>query len=317
MFALILGGVMLVVVAVSGYLAHALAFDAPEAFWSEKGELVAVAEEPAEGNALHRAYQVTLTSSAGFSVRGHLHVPRRQGRWPALVAMGGVLTGRSTAEFITVKEPFVVLGLDYPWDGPTRLSPLGFLVRLLKIRRAMLLTPSAVLLAVDYLQRRPEVDSSRLVLGGASFGALLMAVAGALDERAGTVMLAYGGGDYAALLEGNLRELPRWLRRPVGRAGAWLVRPIEPLRYIAQVSPRRLILINGPDDDWIPHHCVKVLYEAAREPKRLIWLEPGHVSSKDPVSIERTVRAAAQALSAELTADPPGVEQALTEGPGG
>jgi len=120
---------MLVVVAVSGYLAHALAFDAPEAFWSQKGELVAVAEEPAEGNALHRAYQVTLTSSAGFSVRGHLHVPREQGHWPALVAMGGVLTGRKTAELIRVAEPFVVLGLDYPWDGPTRLSPLGFLVR--------------------------------------------------------------------------------------------------------------------------------------------------------------------------------------------
>lgn len=308
MFALILGAVMLLVVAVSGYLAHALAFDAPGGFWRQKGDLVAVGEEPAEGDALHHAYQVTLTSSAGFSVGGHLRVPRQQGHWPALVAMGGVLTGRRTAELIKLAEPFVVLGLDYPWDGPRRLSPLGFLVRLLKIRRAMFLTPSAVLLAVDYLQRRPEVDSARVVLAGASFGALLMAVAGALDERASTVLLAYGGGDYAALLEGNLQQLPRWLRRPLARAGAWLVGPIEPLRYIAQVSPRRLILINGPDDDWIPPQCVEALYEAAREPKRLVWLEPGHVSSKDPESIERTVRAAAQALSAELAAGPPGVE---------
>jgi len=272
---------MLLVVAASGYLAHALAFDAPGGFLRQKGELVGVEEEPAEGDALHRAYQVTLTSSAGYSVRGHLRVPRRQGHWPALVAMGGVLTGRRTAELIQLAEP---------------------------IRRAMLLTPSAVLLAVDYLQRRPEVDSARVVLAGASFGALLMAVAGALDERASTVLLAYGGGDYAALLEGNLQRLPGWLRRPVARAGAWLVGPVEPLRYVAQVSPRRLIMINGPDDDWIPHHCVDVLYAAAREPKRLIWLEPGHVSSKDPESIERTVRAAAQALSVELAADPPGVE---------
>lgn len=300
---------LVIIMAGLACLAHALAFDVPEGFWRQKGELVAVEEEPSEGDSLYQAYRVTLTSSAGYSVSGHLRVPRQQGRWPSLVVIGGVETGRSAAELITPTEPYVVLGLDYPWDGPTHLSSLQLVVRILKIRRAMFLTPSAVLLAVDYLQRRPEVDSSRVVLAGASFGAPLMTVAGALDKRARTVVVAYGGGDYASLAKANLTIKPRWLRAPVARVGAWLLDPIEPLHYVDQVSPRRLILINGLADDRVPRHCVEVLYQAAREPKRLIWLEAGHISPTNPELIERVLRAAARALSSpELGDGPPGVD---------
>jgi hypothetical protein len=309
MLTLLTVAALVIIVATSAYLARALAFDAPDGFWRQKGELVAVEEEPSEGDSLYQAYRVTLTSSAGYSVRGHLRVPRQQGRWPSLVVIGGVETGRMSAELITPAEPYVVLGLDYPWDGPTHLSSLQFLVRVLKIRRAMLLTPSAVLLAVDYLQKRPEVDSSRVVLAGASFGAQLITVAGALDKRARTVLVAYGGGDYAALAKANLKIKPRWLRAPVARVGAWLLDPIEPLHYAGQVSPRRLILINGLTDDRVPRHCVEVLYEAAGEPKRLIWLEAGHISPTNPELIERVLRAASRALSLpELADGPPGVE---------
>lgn len=275
---------------------RALRFDAPEEFWRQKGELRDVQVERLEGDSLYQAYHVQLSSSAGYSLRGHLRVPRTPGTWPAIIVIGGVNTGRMAAELITPDEPYVVLGLDYPWEGSTRLTPLQFLVRLLAIRDAMLLTPSAIFLAIDYIQTHPSVDESGPVLVGASFGAQLITVAGALDERAGPVLAIYGGGDFAELLRGNLEFRPQWLRSAVANAGAWLLEPVEPTKYVARIAPRPFVMINGTQDTRIPEASVLALYEEAREPKRLIWLDEGHISSRRPAMLERVLDAAADAL---------------------
>ncbi len=295
------------------YLARELPFDAPEAFWRQKGELVNVQTRPLEGDADYAAYGLTLESSAGYRVRGHLRVPRAPGRWPVLIILGGVQTGRLAAELVTPDSPYVILGLDYPWEGSTRLSFWEGLIRILAIRRAMLRTPSAVFLAIDYLETRPEVALDRdVVLAGASFGAQLATVAGALDERIGPVLLLYGGGDLTALLHANLEDVrAEWLRWSLASAGAWLLEPVEPLNYVAEVSPGPTILINGVADDRIPAYCVGVLYEAARPPKQLIWLNEGHISSRDPELLRRVLVAATTAL-AEL--EQPASETELSSG---
>ncbi len=296
-FALWAGAAALVLALVAVvWLNRSLAFDAPGEFLRQKGELAAVQVEPAGVDSLYEAYFLTLSSSAGYSVRGHLRVPRAAGQWPSLVVIGGVRTGRLAAELITPDSPYVILGLDYPWDGPTQPTWWQFLVRVLAVRRAMLLTPSAVMLAVDYLETRSDVDSSGVVLAGASFGAQLMTVVGALEERAGTVLVVYGGGDYRMLLEANLKVKPLWLRSVLARAGAWLLDPIEPLHYAHQIAPRPLILINGLADDRIPRESVQLLYDAAGEPKRLIWLDEGHISSRNEALLARVLEAAVQAL---------------------
>ena len=294
-----LGAALLLLAGGIVFLRQALSFDAPEEFWLQKGELTATEVEPAGSDSLYEAFDITLVSSAGYRVRGHLRVPRREGRWPALIILGGVRTGRMAAELITPYSPYIILGLDYPWDGPVRLTTWQFLVRVFAIRRAMFLTPSAVFLAIDYLETLPEVDSSPVVLAGASFGAQLVTVAGALDKRAGPVLVIYGGGDWTALLRANLKVKPDWLRSRLASAGAWLLEPVEPLQYAGQVAPRPIIFINGLEDKRIPRHCVEALYEAAGEPKRMIWLEEGHISSRNPELIERVLQAAARALSPE------------------
>jgi fermentation-respiration switch protein FrsA (DUF1100 family) len=279
-----------------GAVAKSLSFDAPDEFWRQKGELAAAELKPLGQDSLYAAYGITLTSTAGYSVRGHLRVPVGKGPWPAIIVIGGVDTGRMAAELFTPEEPYVILGLDYPWDGPTRLSWWGFLRRLLKIRRALLLTPSAVLLAADYLESRPDVDIRRLVFAGASFGAQLIAVAGALDGRAGSVLIIYGGGDYAELLRANLKVKPMWLRSALAEAGAWLLAPVEPLEYVGKIAPRQTVIINGRYDDRVPRSSVEALYSAAGEPKRLIWLDEGHISSRNPEILERVLQAASDAV---------------------
>ena len=279
--------------------AWALSFDAPEEFWSQKGELADVETAAVGADSLYDAFQITLVSNADYRVRGYLRVPSQGGRWPAVIVIGGTNTGRMAAELFTPVEPYVILGLDYPWDGPTSLSWWQFLVRIFAVQRAMLLTPSAVMLGADYLATRDDVDISGLVYAGASFGAQLITVAGALDERAGQVLIIYGGGDYAALLRANLNLKPLWLRSAVARIGAWLVRAIEPLDYVGQIAPRRTIIINGLRDDRIPVSLVERLYEAAGQPKQLIWLDEGHISSRYPETIAPVLAAASRALDPE------------------
>jgi fermentation-respiration switch protein FrsA (DUF1100 family) len=290
--------ILLVVAAVS--LRLALSFDAPDEFRRQKGELSGADLEPAGGDSLYESFHLALESDAGYRVRGYLRVPRAMGPWPAIIVIGGTNTGRMAAELFTPDDPYVILGLDYPWEGPLQLNWHQFLVRVFAVRRAMLLTPSAVMLGADYLESRPDVDISGLVLAGASFGAQLITVAGALDERASSVLIIYGGGDYAALLRANLKVKPLWLRSAIARAGAGLLAPIEPLDYAGLITPRRTVIMNGRDDDRIPIESVEMLYEAAREPKELVWLDAGHINSRDPESIERVLRAASQALSSQI-----------------
>ncbi len=280
-------------------LLRALAFDAPEEFRSQKGNLAGVDLEPAGVDSLYQSFAVVLNSDAGYRVRGHLRVPLQPGSWPAIIVLAGVRTGRMAAELIEPDSPYIILGLDYPWDGPTRLTAWQFLTRLLAIRRAMLLTPSATMLGIDYLGSRPDVDAAAIVLAGASFGGQLATVAGALDERASAVLVIFGGGDYAELLRANLKVKPLWLRSLLARAGAWLLTPLEPLDYAGAISPRPLILINGARDTSIPRKSVEALYEAGAEPKRLIWLDEGHIRPKNQELIRRVLRAAYEALVAE------------------
>lgn len=288
---------LIVPLALGVYLRHVVAFDGPQQFWEQKGELVEVREATAEGDSLYRAYELSLVSSAGYHVDGFLRVPRAPGRWPALVLLGGVRTGKMSAQLVTPESPYVILGLDYPWEGDTKLTASEFLLRIFEVREAMLLTPSAVFLALDYLESREDVDAERITLTGASFGAQLMAVVGALDSRAGPVILCYGGGDYALLLDGSLKVKPRFVRSLLAVAGAWLVEPLEPLDYVADIAPDPVVIINGLDDDRIPPESVYLLYERAQHPKRLIWLEEGHISSRNPELLKRVIDAAVLALA--------------------
>jgi fermentation-respiration switch protein FrsA (DUF1100 family) len=57
-----------------------------------------------------------------------------------------------------------------------------------------------------------------------------------------------------------------------------------------------VILINGLQDDRIPLHSVEAMYEAAGEPKELIWLDEGHISSRNTALLGRVLDASAAAL---------------------
>jgi fermentation-respiration switch protein FrsA (DUF1100 family) len=59
------------------------------------------------------------------------------------------------------------------------------------------------------------------------------------------------------------------------------------MRFVEKIAPTPLVMINGTEDEQVPRANTVMLYEAAREPKTLIWIESAHVH---PRNIELTRR---------------------------
>jgi fermentation-respiration switch protein FrsA (DUF1100 family) len=62
-----------------------------------------------------------------------------------------------------------------------------------------------------------------------------------------------------------------------GHGLALLLAPLEPTRYIARIAPRPVLMVNGARDSLIPRANVDALYEAARQPKDILWIRSEHV----------------------------------------
>jgi fermentation-respiration switch protein FrsA (DUF1100 family) len=145
------------------------------------------------------------------------------------------------------------------------------------MRQAVINTVPAVMLGVDYLLDRQDIDPNRIVFIGGSVGAFFSPAVAAADPRIDAVGLLFGGGDLQAIGEANL-EWPGLIAVPVAWVLSVLVSPVEPLKYVDRISPRPLLMLNGTDDPRIPERCSRLLHERAKDPKTIRWIPAGHVS---------------------------------------
>ena len=231
----------------------------------------------------HEIFEVRLRDDRGLAMAGHLKVPvGSHKRHPALLILGGVRTGRRTIDYLADTHGVVLFALDYPYEGKrSGLSTLEFLSSLPSMRRAVINTVPAAQLAVDYLLSRSDVDPDRLILAGGSVGAILSPAVAATDPRIDALVVLFGGGDIQSLIRANL-DRPAWMTFPAAWLGKVVTAPVEPLRYIGKVSPRPVFFLNGTEDLGFPVASVRLLHDAAREPKTIRWIEAGHVIINRP-----------------------------------
>ena len=130
--------------------------------------------------------------------------------------------------------------------------------------------------AIDYIATRDDVDAQRIVVVGASMGAILGSVLSAVDERVDATALIVGGGDWATLLATSEHPLARRLRDAGAGDGTMLAR-VDPVNFIGHISPRPVLMVNGTTDEIMPRACAEALHRAAGEPSAIIWYEGGHV----------------------------------------
>jgi fermentation-respiration switch protein FrsA (DUF1100 family) len=173
----------------------------------------------------------------------------------------------------------VLVACDYPLRLPTTLRPSLFWSGLPELRRALVDSPATLLLALDYLARRPDVDPARIALVAASFGVPAGTVAAALDSRARGVALLYGGGDLPLLFARNVNLGSAVANRLAGAVVWILARPVEPTRYAGAIAPRPTLVVSSPSDPFIPRESALALQEALRAPKDVRWIQLDHFAA--------------------------------------
>lgn len=268
-----------------------------EAILDRMGRIVAVDSMELESLSPSREFSLTLTSDAGTRVHLRLRVPR-SGPVPRqlVVLIDGQGVGADAVDLLPEDARTVVAALDYPAGFPEAIDLGDAFFRARSLRDAALRVPASVMLAVEHLARRDDVDTTRIAVIGSSLGVPAAIIAAALDPRVDGVALIYGGGDLGRLIAANLSLRPAWLRRLVGAYGAWLLAPLEPTRYAGRLAPRPLVMINGSGDRRIPRSSVEDLYRSARPPKQLLWLDTGHLEPWDRGLIRALVDSAVSRL---------------------
>ena len=268
-----------------------------------RSHLVASDVQPADPSAFpqtiadrhpHRVEHVALRAASGLDVELAIKWSQELGGTcqpgagrSAVILLGGHRTGRNAVHLIDDTRGIAVAALSYPFDGNHRVKGLAIVREVPAIRRAVLDTPAAVMLAVDYLAGLACIDPARIEVVGVSLGAPFAVIAGAMDSRISRVWAVHGAGGIYAPLEFNLRRQfgSRAGSVPVAALGSVLLsgERLAPERWAPQIAPRPLVMINALDDERIPRHSVERLYRSAADPKEMIWLPGQHVRSEAEV----------------------------------
>jgi hypothetical protein len=294
----------LVVVAAALVLAEAQG--SPERLRARKGRIVAVEVHRLGEDPASTLDALVVRSSTGLEARGRVRTPRAgTGPYAGAVLLGGVKRGSrivTASGLDAIARSAVLVSLDYPVQpSASRWKALSLVGR---SRSAAFDTVADVLLLLDYQQSRPDVAPGRLVLIGGSLGAVAVTVAGGVDPRPAAVVALYGGARLGSLMAHTLEHRDQrvpyrhWQALALGYGLAWLLTPLEPARYAAEIAPRPFLMVNAIGDSLVPPANVLALYEAARGPKELIWVDGEHVQPSETLLLTQLSGVVASWLAA-------------------
>lgn len=241
-------------------------------------------EEPATLEPAYRRIEFSFQGVQGEDhVPGILVTPRSwKGPYPCIIFLHGI--GQKKEFIDDIAEPFIKAGFamatfDQYTRGERRLpDEAGILEEGLALRRRGALTVLETRRMVDYLESREDIAAHRIYLVGASFGAITGATAFAFEPRLQAAVLVYGGGDLPLLLDSRQarNEIGAWVK-PLTMVMSFLLAPADPVNYIGRAAPRPILFQNGTHDTLVPAASGRALFEAAGDPKEIIWYDSDHI----------------------------------------
>ncbi len=164
------------------------------------------------------------------------------------------------AQFLT-QYGFDVLVFDYEGYGGSEGKP------------SPKITVEDGVASIDYALSRDRGGRKSVAVFGQSLGGAVATVVSAQDKRVCAVVLEAAFHSYRGMAFDVLkRSVWTWILVPVA---PWFIgTKYDPEKWIAQISPRPLLLIHGDADKVVPMWTSERLYARAKEPKRL-WIIKG------------------------------------------
>jgi dienelactone hydrolase len=228
-----------------------------------------------ETEGIHRE-QLTFQSTADIKVTAYLYYPVEHDikDRPALILLhGGTGTGKDAPYNVVYSQQlaragWTVFAIDLLHFGERNSGLLTKFTE--KEKHEILYNKSSEYLAwiiqnvkdigraFDFLVTEKKISKDRIGLFGMSRGAQVSMIATGVLQKFNAVVL-YHGGHFDALESGH--------------SGAAC-----PANYIGRISPIPLLMVNGMyDNDYNKDTSVEPLVNLAKEPKKTIWTEGGHM----------------------------------------
>lgn len=287
--------------------ARSIAADPAGLFAYDRAAPLAPEESLAEDRPEYKAYKLTYSSANGERVPAFFILPTKPAaeKAPCVVLMHGLGQDKKALAMLWgtfTKAGYGVLAIDalYHGDRAPKTPPQLFGTDVEPTRKLLIQTVIDLRRGIDYLQTRKEIDPAKIGYVGFSMGGILGTLLSAVDTRVQAPVLALAGGDWK--LMGKSSTLSAAVKARGGQEAPnidWqLLDPLDPIHYVARISPRPVLFINGDNDTVVPVACAKELHEAAGPGKEVMIYRGGHV----PAGVEfiRVLSKVSQWLDAHL-----------------
>lgn len=222
-----------------------------------------------------RLWHVRFTSAHALRVPGLLSFPRR-GRppYPTIIFLHGAGDNKATdymmlGDSIFADAGLAVFRIDADLHGERIRNGMAAVQAKnypYLARDAVAQTVFDLRRAVDFLDSIPQLDSTRTAFMGISLGGIIGAIFAGVDRRVEYPIIVLAGGGL------------RWIfgARGISSRIRDLMAPVEPLNFIDKIAPRPVLFLNASHDEVIPRATTLLLYQAARQPKEIIWYDGQH-----------------------------------------
>lgn len=274
-----------------------------EWFSERHGQIESVAAEEPITKHGQISQSVLLISDSGLKVSFRvMRSSETDTQLPVLIVLGGHRTGSDAVELFGDVGNRSIVGVDYPYDGPDSVKgaiPIARTIPL--VRQAFLDTTPAVSLILDWLVKQSWVDTEKIIIVGASLGVPFAAIAASRESRISALMLVHGAADNRLWLQTQVarRIETEILHYPLSTILYWLAYgPVfDTSKHIAAVSPRPVLIVGARDDERTPAGQAELLFDSARDPKRLRFTDGQHIQPDRQEIVAELLQIADEELS--------------------
>ena len=151
--------------------------------------------------------------------------------------------------------------------------------------------------AIDYLWSLPEIDNNHLALLGFSGGAAVSIYVASRDKRVSYVAVCACPAEFDFFVEANEAQSVAEHFHSIGAirdsrfplsVEKWFngFMKISPVDYVAEITPRALLIVHGDKDETVDVSQARRLYDTAGDPRQISIIDgAGHRLRQD----ERTL----------------------------